>query len=717
MFQAYSRFIRRVAILLGVCSIVLPGSGLCAARAATRQVAAASALVNIFPDTAPDAKELSDTIQVNAADNERRSAQIVIMAGDADLAIDRIAVSDLTGPSTLRQENVEVRLVGYVKVPEKSGWRGIVRPGYWPDPLLAFEPFTCPKGNNRSLWLTVYVPAGTTAGHYRGTVTLYHQDQTVAALPLSVHVYPFAIPRLPMLQTAYWNNLRAADYPDSRAAFQQMLQLFGQYRTSTNVWDLNGTVQWFKEKDGTITCDMSAMKDALELLDRNGCTTLNIGRFNEANLPFDPARVQVIDRATGKAVASQELKTLPPDYFARMYLHDMCDWLASKGWLERSYIQLHDEVPNPAEWPAVRELYTKFRTIEPRIRLLSVNGIHPSLQGYFDIWSPHHFFADRAVYDHVRKGESLYGPKNIQAKVHASSTGGWPNPSFYRYQPVDAYDGCDYTRWTSAKVPTEQNPQWIQFDFEKASTINAIRILPYECDLAKGRWSCLVSLDSEHFDAVETVPVSKEKDATKVFKIPAGAYKSIRIVWTQSAGIVGVREVEFVSPDVPAETPRQPQKVRPSELWEYYVGADYPSVTVNSDPTESGASAWQCWLNGTVGYLNYGAAQWQMKPATKRPQERDPLFWDYIGEGYAALGSGSSMIVYPGHSEVLPSIRFARFRDGLQDYDYLKMLEMHSPTHPLLQQLRLQGKSAFDSEANLTRSRSLLANALSAFAR
>ena len=144
-------------------------------------------------------------------------------------------------------------------------------------------------------------------------------------------------------------------------------------------------------------------------------------------------------------------------------------------------------------------------------------------------------------------------------------------------------------------------------------------------------------------------------------------------------------------------------------MWEYNIGADYPSVCIDADPAEARITGWQCWQRKVIGYLNYGAGQWYFEPdVVLRPKTEDPVVWPPI------TGNGSPVIVYPGKDGVLPSVRFARFRDGMQDYDYLMLLQERNPDHPLLAEIRSSGRQYYGKAEQILLTRTALAKALMA---
>ncbi|HNR41878.1 MAG TPA: DUF4091 domain-containing protein [Bacteroidales bacterium] len=80
------------------------------------------------------------------------------------------------------------------------------------------------------------------------------------------------------------------------------------------------------------------------------------------------------------------------------------------------------------------------------------------------------------------------------------------------------------------------------------------------------------------------------------------------------------------------------------------------------------------WLNfkyNIPGYLHWGLNYWNRNPF----EEQTSIQY----EGGNILPGGDSWIIYPGNGKILSSIRFDAMRDGIADYELLKMLEKKSP--------------------------------------
>ncbi len=78
------------------------------------------------------------------------------------------------------------------------------------------------------------------------------------------------------------------------------------------------------------------------------------------------------------------------------------------------------------------------------------------------------------------------------------------------------------------------------------------------------------------------------------------------------------------------------------------------------------------WINfkyGATGYLHWGLNYWGSP---------DPLR-DNASRDRGKLPAGDAWIVYPGYKKLYTSIRFETMRDGIYDYELLKMLERKDP--------------------------------------
>lgn len=68
-------------------------------------------------------------------------------------------------------------------------------------PLELVGAFTVPAARSQSVWADVYIPHGTAAGVYAGTLTVKQGGATLRNVPVELRVYDFALPDVPTAKT------------------------------------------------------------------------------------------------------------------------------------------------------------------------------------------------------------------------------------------------------------------------------------------------------------------------------------------------------------------------------------------------------------------------------------------------------------------------------------------------------------------------------------
>ena len=108
--------------------------------------------------------------------------------------------------------------------------------------------------------------------------------------------------------------------------------------------------------------------------------------------------------------------------------------------------------------------------------------------------------------------------------------------------------------------------------------------------------------------------------------------------------------------------------------WYICCGPYYPRLNVGIEhpPLEGRLLSWQQYAEKCDGVFNWGINYWFRRKPTK---DADTYLdeWTY-GRGISGM-TGDGLMIYPGESGPLPSIRLANVRDGVQDYEWMKMAE------------------------------------------
>lgn len=150
-------------------------------------------------DSVPENKR---KIGIWAAKNETESFQIVLTPLN-DLKNISITFSDFRkdGGGRIGSENILIRNVVYVKVSKPSG--KLHRRGWYPDPLPLYEkPFVAAAGVNTPVWFTINIPENTTPGKYKATINLKNEFWETT-IPVELNVWGFSLPEIPFMRSGF----------------------------------------------------------------------------------------------------------------------------------------------------------------------------------------------------------------------------------------------------------------------------------------------------------------------------------------------------------------------------------------------------------------------------------------------------------------------------------------------------------------------------------
>jgi len=144
-------------------------------------------------------------IRIQAAKNEVEAAQVVICPAE-DMRGFTASCGDLAGPggAKIPAANIELLRVRYVPVTQPTDKVGVA--AQWPDPLPPFQgPIDLEAKKHQPVWVRVKVPRDVPAGVYKGQVHLSAEGYAAEA-PLEVTVFDFEFPDRMTCSTAFGFN-------------------------------------------------------------------------------------------------------------------------------------------------------------------------------------------------------------------------------------------------------------------------------------------------------------------------------------------------------------------------------------------------------------------------------------------------------------------------------------------------------------------------------
>ncbi len=200
----------------------------------------AEGLYKVMQD-APLPTKKKNEIAIKAAKNEFESF-IVVVNPKHDVNDFEIEVDDLEmkkGSQEISDKNITIRKVEHVQVNIPTDYYSEV--GMYPDPLpLVGEQTKLTANQNNAFWVTVKVPSGATAGDYTSKVTLKaEQSDWEVEIPLNLKVWNFELPKEATMRSGFgidmnniirYNNI--TEQEDQEAAFEKHMQAFRDYKIS-----------------------------------------------------------------------------------------------------------------------------------------------------------------------------------------------------------------------------------------------------------------------------------------------------------------------------------------------------------------------------------------------------------------------------------------------------------------------------------------------------
>lgn len=188
----------------------------------------------IMRDT-PFPSAQGDTVILYSARNETEPFQVVIHP-ESRTENCRVSVTDLiSGNERIDKQAITISKVEYVHVTKPTDKYGYQ--DYWPDPLPTLNgPVTAFGGENTIFWFTVYVPGELAAGTYNGTISIGNSDWGIE-IPVKLNVWDFTLPQLPTIRSGFGLGVdKIADYhnlktqEDIRKTFDLYMKVFRDYK-------------------------------------------------------------------------------------------------------------------------------------------------------------------------------------------------------------------------------------------------------------------------------------------------------------------------------------------------------------------------------------------------------------------------------------------------------------------------------------------------------
>lgn len=403
----------------------------------------ATSMERVFPMDIPFGRLKTDGLTIELAGNESESAQLVLLASEADLKgvtvkAGALKCEGVTGPSG-PVPSIQVAPVGFMKTVKPAYEVSCV--GWHPEPILSFlKTFDVPKGRAQPVWVRVTAKPGTPPGTYSASLTVRMQDSKPLVLPVRVHVWGFDLPRETHLRTAMAFDegfLDSVYKGDSKRLRDRYYDFLLENRLNP---------------DNIYRTDPPRMEDLLRW-DRKG---MNAFSLLCVNLPEG--------LKPGEGFPEDEKKSI----FAK--LDSVVPQLKANGLYRKAYLYGFDEI-RPESHRAMQEIFGAIKARYPDLPLITTAmdnsyGVSSDV-GIVDCWCPLSCYYDPGLADEARqRGKQVWW---YICMIPTSPFANW----FIEYDTIDARmlmgvqnvkyrpDGFLYyalNRWPLANRPITTGP-------------------------------------------------------------------------------------------------------------------------------------------------------------------------------------------------------------------------------------------------------------------
>jgi hypothetical protein len=382
----------------------------------------------------------SKNISVAGAGNQHVPFQVIITApvpeGWKPKAPDGffIKISDLTSAQgkTIPQKQINLFLEHYIQIYAISSPIGAT--GYWPDALAPLsEPFSMQAQyavvGNRPIWVDISVPSGTSAGVYKGTITVTQHGSTIETLGVQIEVYNFSLPEKTHLIT-YVNISKGelADFYNKPPSSPEIEQLTQNYFDFLNAHRME---TWGNDP---LVPEITVNGENVEVKFNDSRYDYYLNKIKTKRVILDAGPSNLVSKITDEPFSAGFNKKV------KTYLAAVDSYFKKNGWRDRLVFNSPIDEPNSKkDYEDTRKWATLVHEAAPGVHFLATESPIPdnpdwgTLRGYVNNFCVH--------------GNSLNDPKVKQALIEEQAKGGeatwyiscdqaYPQPNYFIDAPA-----------------------------------------------------------------------------------------------------------------------------------------------------------------------------------------------------------------------------------------------------------------------------------------
>ena len=650
--------------------------------------------------------EKKGIIFLQAAQNEAEGFQL-ILSPLKDIENITITVSDFSNKdqALIPAKNITIRNVEYVHVTKPSG--KLHKAGWYPDPLPLYErPLSVKSGINTPVLITVKVPKEAAPGIYSAKISLKSPSWEVS-IPVKLQVWNFTLPDNPSMRSAFglysgmikqYHNLD--NLQELKQVMDQYYRCFRDYRISPqqffDQYPIQETVKGVWWNGGTFDPDtVFAGKYSYQVTD--GSSNGNVAGTCADLIKIDPEKPYLLKWQAKTLKDKQQYFVTVKSYTAD---RKPIPWHLQGMFFSGSTHWRKDSVFLDPVNPVIYEDLVLSRPLPKEAKYVSVQ-LYPNLpddrgEGKGTIWFDDFQFID------AKTGENLLPHGNFEQDINDLSLA-------VDYTEFDkaARKYLDEFGFTGFRVKVQElrsgpfvgrRTGWFNGfingtdEYKKLITIYLKGLQDH---LEANGW-----LGKEYMYWVDE-PKHGDYDFVRegMKTIHEVAPKLTRFITENNPGPEIMDVTEIGCPVLAKFDPKKSEGwiAKGRQMWSYLMTwpkEPHVNLFIDSDAINLRMWLWMSYRYHLTGILVWNSNMWNTEGCSPRGVLQniweDPMtYMDGNGTPVGAAaeyGNGDGMFFYPPNRDPnndktkyltgpVPSLRLEIMRDGIDDYDYMMLLE------------------------------------------
>jgi len=631
-------------------------------------------------------------LQIFAAANEFESVQVVVLPYEAMNGF-TVKTTDLRSESgdIISNKQIAVRKVEYIQVVRPTDDYG--KPGWYPDPLpLLSEPMDLQTGQNHPFFITVKIPADAGPGEYTGSIQLISGNWS-REIPVSVKVWNFAVPEKPSMRSSFgmgtamirdYHNLESD--AELREVTDKYYRMMAEYKIAPtapfSLYPMKVQIDGLEWNGGVFTGEEVHSGDkALKVVDDD--VEANTEAYTSALIEVKDSGTFVLTWYARTDQPEQKYCMMVKCYDAMqqaMFFENRIEEFTGHGQWEADTLKIR---PFRMEVKYVSvHLFPVFRSNSGNytgtawfddIRFFNVeNGINLLPQGDFEL-DPQDLDLDVDFTDFDKAGEKYLDKLGFNA--YHLPLQGLPSGSFHA-QRRGVFGG--FSQGTT------------EYDYLMKKYLTMVQDhLEVKGWLGREYVYWFDEPNTENYPFVREGMEIIQRSAPKItrFITEHQPGSDIMDITDISCTVIGRLDAEIIK-DLVAQG---------NEFWSYVCccpKAPYLSLFIDHDDINMRMWLWLSYKFQLSGILIWSANYWNSNTASpsgylQNPWE-DPMSYT-VGYGLpfgkqSGWGNGDGRFFYPPNrnpgnrsikylDDPVPCLRLEKIRDGIEDYEYLLLLE------------------------------------------